>query len=103
MQPSTKLTAPLPRCFDVRKSHLHVTLSCGVLREWQRRVTVLVNWRFLLRDRRVLSVNEDSVLSMAQREAEAETGPMCDAILACHGAEIRPLPVHQYPCGRRLR
>ncbi len=33
--------------------------------------TVLVNGRVLMRDRRVLSVNEDSVLLMAQREADA--------------------------------
>jgi hypothetical protein len=33
--------------------------------------TVLVNGRVLMRDRRVLTVNEDSVLSMAQREADA--------------------------------
>lgn len=32
--------------------------------------TVLVNGRVLMRDRRVLSVNEDSVLTMAQREAD---------------------------------
>ncbi len=33
--------------------------------------TVLVNGRVLMRDRRVLSVNEDSVLVMAEREANA--------------------------------
>lgn len=33
--------------------------------------TVLVNGRVLMRDRRVLSVNEEEVLTMAQREAEA--------------------------------
>jgi cytosine/adenosine deaminase-related metal-dependent hydrolase len=33
--------------------------------------TVLVNGRVLMRDRRVLSVNEDEVLVMAQREADA--------------------------------
>ena len=32
--------------------------------------TVLVNGRVLMRDRRVLSVNEDAVLTMAQREAD---------------------------------
>jgi 5-methylthioadenosine/S-adenosylhomocysteine deaminase len=32
--------------------------------------TVLVNGRILMRDRRVLSVNEDSVLTLAQREAD---------------------------------
>lgn len=33
--------------------------------------TVLVNGRVLMRDRRVLSVNEDDVLNLAQREADA--------------------------------
>jgi len=33
--------------------------------------TVLVNGRVLMRDRRVLTVNEDSVLTLAQREADA--------------------------------
>lgn len=33
--------------------------------------TVLVNGRVLMRDRRVLSVNEEDVLTLAQREAEA--------------------------------
>jgi cytosine/adenosine deaminase-related metal-dependent hydrolase len=33
--------------------------------------TVLVNGRVLMRDRRVLSVNEEDVLMLAQREADA--------------------------------
>jgi cytosine/adenosine deaminase-related metal-dependent hydrolase len=33
--------------------------------------TVLVNGRVLMRDRTVLTVNEDEVLTLAQREADA--------------------------------
>jgi 5-methylthioadenosine/S-adenosylhomocysteine deaminase len=33
--------------------------------------TVLVDGRVLMRDRRVLSVNEEEVLALAEREAEA--------------------------------